>query len=234
MHRTRRRARGGIRRFTPALPVALGVATPAVATPGQIGYDGCLADEATRLCADLPGAPLDGAVGVAVSPDGASVYVAAQDSDAVSQFVRKAAGGRIGLGGCLANGSAPPCRPPPLAPLAGASGVAVSRDGRSVYVVSASTDSIAHFFRRGPKGRLTYDGCLADDSAQGCQDLPGSPLGSAFGVAVSPDGRSVYVSRPPATPSPVSPGTVTGAGSRTRGASPTTPASSARTCRALR
>lgn len=170
----------------------LALAAPAGAEPGQIGYDGCLGDDAAQLCADLPGAPLDAAVGIAVSPDGRSVYVASQDSGAIAQFTRNGPGGQIVYNGCLSNGPGPRCRALARAPLVGASGVAVSPDGRSVYVVSASSDSIAQFSRRAT-GRLTYVGCFANDSAQGCEDLPGAPLSSAFGVTVSPDGRSVFV-----------------------------------------
>jgi hypothetical protein len=53
---------------------------------GQIGYDGCLANDASQGCGDLPGAPLTQAEGVVVSPDGGSVYAAG--SDGVLHFFR--------------------------------------------------------------------------------------------------------------------------------------------------
>ena len=72
-------------------------------------------------------------------------------------------------------------------------GVAVSPDGRSVYV--AAEDRVQHFFAAA-NGALTYDGCVSDDGSDGaCTDIPGTatPLTGAFAVAVSPNGRSVYV-----------------------------------------
>jgi 6-phosphogluconolactonase (cycloisomerase 2 family) len=85
--------------------------------------------------------------------------------------------------------------------------VAVSPDGRDVYTVS-SDDSIATF-SRAPSGRLTFGGCITGDlspsgsAANGsCRPIPGataSPggLGSGLGgptsLAISPDGRFVYV-----------------------------------------
>jgi DNA-binding beta-propeller fold protein YncE len=168
-------------------------ATPAAAAPGQLAYDGCLADTADQGCFDLPFAPLQGASGVAVSADGKSVYVASSNGDSVAHLFRNGLDGQLALDGCLSNDGSQNCGDLPSAPLDGASAVAVSPDGKSVYVSSYYGDSIAHFFRSSPGGQIGYDGCLANDGTQGCVDLPGAPLDGANGVAVSPDGTSVYV-----------------------------------------
>jgi len=159
---------------------------------GQISYDGCLADGPADGCVDLPSSPLTGAVGVAVSPDGKSVYVASRSSDSIAHFFR-GAGGKIRYDGCLNNEGSEGCVNLPGEPLDGANDVAVSPDGKSVYVASASSDSVAHFFRGGPDGQISYDGCLNNDGSSGCVDLPAGPINEADGVAVSPDGESVYV-----------------------------------------
>jgi DNA-binding beta-propeller fold protein YncE len=168
-------------------------ASPAVAAQGQLAYDGCLADTADPGCFDLPFSPLQGASGVAVSPDGNSVYVASYIGDSVAHLFRNGLDGQLALDGCLNSDGSQNCGDLPSAPLDGPSAVAVSPDGKSVYVSSYYGDSIAHFFRNSPGGQITYDGCLNNNGTQGCVDLYGSPLDGASGVAVSPDGRSVYV-----------------------------------------
>ncbi len=42
-------------------------------------------------------------------------------------------------------------------------------------------------------GALTYKGCFANLGANGCADPRHDSLGGASGVAVSPEGKSVYV-----------------------------------------
>jgi YVTN family beta-propeller protein len=76
--------------------------------------------------------------------------------------------------------------------------VTVSPDGASVYVGSENSNSVA-VFDRATDGRLTQKpaaaGCISETGAGGCQDGTGlgAPLGGGpFGVAVSPDGKSVY------------------------------------------
>ena len=73
----------------------------------------------------------------------------------------------------------------------GAEAVAVSPDGRSVYVASPGSDAVAHFFAAAG-GQLTYDGCVSHDGSGGTCAVAASLL-SANAVAVSPDGKSVYV-----------------------------------------
>ena len=168
------------------------LAAQAVAAPGQIGYDGCLASMPGQGCGDLPGGLIAGAHTVAVSPDGNSVYVAASPPDLVAHFVASGPDGQITYDGCFASRAFQACLDLPFAPLDGAYGVAVSPDGRSVYIASNS-GSVAHFFVSGPDGKLAYDRCHANTAAENCIDLFAAPLGGASEVAVSPDGSSVYV-----------------------------------------
>lgn len=105
--------------------------------------------------------------------------------------VATAAPGQIGYDGCLANDGAQNCGDlfPPGAggPLTGAAGVAVSPDSRSVYVASAFSRSVSHFFRAVPEGQIAFDGCLSSDGAPNCVDLPPAgpdgPLDGAQAVA---------------------------------------------------
>lgn len=160
---------------------------------GQITYDGCLNNDGSEGCGDLPSAPLLGASDVAVSPDGRSVYVASELADSVGHFARGGPDGQLTAFACHASTDERGCHDVPEAPLGGATSVAVSPDGRSVYVTAQAGDAIGHFFRESEDGALTWDGCLNGDGAQNCGDLPGAPLRAAAGVTVSADGRSVYV-----------------------------------------
>jgi DNA-binding beta-propeller fold protein YncE len=161
---------------------------------GQLTYDGCISNDGSGgTCAAAPGSPIAGADGVAVSPNGRSVYVTSAGSDTVSHFFA-APGGQLTYDGCISNGgSGGACANAPGDPLEFASSVAVSPDGKSVYVTSATPGAVTHFFAAAG-GQLTYDGCISDDGSGGaCVNAPGSPLQQAGGVAVSPDGNSVYV-----------------------------------------
>jgi DNA-binding beta-propeller fold protein YncE len=79
--------------------------------------------------------------------------------------------------------------------LDGADGTAVSRDGKSVYIASSESDSVAAFARNTTTGALTQlagsAGCVSDTGAGGCVD--GTGLDGATSVVVSADGKSVYV-----------------------------------------
>ncbi|MGH2963923.1 MAG: lactonase family protein [Solirubrobacterales bacterium] len=163
------------------------------------GAAGCISDDGSGPCADghAIGAPQD----LAVSPDGKNVYVAsapAGSPGAVLTLNRDTSTGAItqpaGTAGCIsADGSGGEC--------ADAHGigtvqnnVAVSPDGKSVYVASFG-GGIVRFDRDRSTGALTQPagaaGCISDDGSGPCAD--GHAIGSPTALAVSPDGKSVYV-----------------------------------------
>jgi sugar lactone lactonase YvrE len=162
---------------------------------GKLSWDGCVNDDGAEGCVNVPGEPMDAASSVAVSPDGRSVYVGAGIGDSISQLRRNAVTGALTWEGCVNNDGSQNCVAVPNAPLDQVSDVAVSPDGGSVYAAAYGTDAVAHL-SRGAGGRLTWDGCFNDDGSEGCADLPGAPLDGTDGVAVSPDGRTVYVAGP--------------------------------------
>jgi len=164
---------------------------------------GCISESGAGGCADGHG--LNGATYVVVSPDGKSVYATSLISDAVARLNRNATNGVIsqppGTAGCVSRTGSGPCADGHA--LRGPSGVAVSPDGESIYVASASSDAVARFNRSTSTGAISQPagtaGCVSETGAGTCAD--GRALDGAGGVAVSPDGKNVYVASAAVTPS---------------------------------
>ena len=76
----------------------------------------------------------------------------------------------------------------------GVAAVALSPDGRNLYVASRRSQAVAVFRRNQSTGKLTQApgpaGCVAARGAEGCGFAVG--LGGPNSVAVSPDGKNVY------------------------------------------
>ena len=123
---------------------------------------------------------LGGAMAVAISPDGEHVYVAARSDDAVVAFARNAMTGQLTLIGVYQN------LVPPIQGLNGAESIALSPDGKHVYVAGMIDQAIAVFSRNELTGALTFVTAYFD----GVNGIDG--LGCTNDVAVSADGAHVY------------------------------------------
>lgn len=105
-----------------------------------------------------------------------------------------------GTGGCVVDRSKPVAGCTPVralqgpAPFLGSNAVALSPDGRNLYVASSTSDAIAVFGRDAKTGRLIQapgrGGCIAAKGAARCAIAVG--LDGPNSVAVSADGRNVY------------------------------------------
>jgi 6-phosphogluconolactonase (cycloisomerase 2 family) len=119
---------------------------------------------------------------VVVSPDGAHVYVTDFGNDAVMKLTRVPATGEVG----------PPLQMvldgnPGIDGLAGASGAAMSPDGRFLYVGGYNEDAVAVFARDPATGDLAF----VEAKFEGVDGVAG--LAGPLGMAVSPDGLNLYV-----------------------------------------
>ncbi|MCI0634815.1 MAG: lactonase family protein, partial [Actinobacteria bacterium] len=151
----------------------------------------CISEDGTGgTCTD--GHALDGAVVSASSPDGKSIYVASESSDAVVHFARNITTGELTEIGCVSEaGGVDGCVDGHH--LDEPTGLVVSPDGRWLYVASTSSDAIVAFSRNTTTGVLTQAACLSADGL-GC--ALESALVEPLLIAVSPNGRSVYVTTP--------------------------------------
>jgi len=130
---------------------------------------GCFANGGAALVAAGPRS-LGEAIDVVVSPDGKSVYVASFDSNSISRFnaTRRPAPSRTRM---LRPTGRRRLHVPTHDSLGGADGVAVSGDGKSVYVASYNrTRSAAS--PQTTTGALTYVDCFANGGAGGCTAPP--------------------------------------------------------------
>ncbi|HEY3614783.1 MAG TPA: beta-propeller fold lactonase family protein, partial [Gaiellales bacterium] len=172
--------------------------SPAASPPGTLaqmgGTGGCVSQQTTLGCAVVHG--LDDARAIALSPDGKTLYAAAFTPASVTSFSVDAHSGLLAQlnlsAGCLASTIQTGCGA--ARSLNGASALVVSPDGRNVYVAAATAGAVDSFARQ-PNGSLQQltgiAGCSTTTVTPGCDSAPS--LAGADAIAISPDGRFVYV-----------------------------------------
>jgi 6-phosphogluconolactonase (cycloisomerase 2 family) len=119
---------------------------------------------------------LGGPEWVAVSPDGKHVYVAASEESKIGVFSRNASTGKLNFASAVAN----------VDGLLSVSAVAVSPDSKHVYATGFDDDAVVVFSRNSTTGALTWVETIRNDAVV-------DGLLGALGVAVSADGKNVYV-----------------------------------------
>jgi 6-phosphogluconolactonase (cycloisomerase 2 family) len=170
-------------------------------TSGQLtqlaGTAGCISETGTGgQCVD--GRSLDEPRSVAVSADNKNVYAASYVSSAIANLARNTTTGALsqaaGLSGCISEtGSGGTCQDGRF--LSGSHFVAVFGNV-SVYSSSDLADAVDAFLRASLTGKLTQltgrGGCVSESGHGGaCQD--GKALEDPNGIAVTADGKNVYV-----------------------------------------
>ncbi|MBS1881934.1 MAG: hypothetical protein JSS97_03135, partial [Actinobacteria bacterium] len=176
---------------SPAPPVDLSAAGRGAA----LTLRECFSDAPGEPCQRAPHRSLEFAGGVAVSPDGTGVYVAARryrpagpGVDAITEFARDP-DGTLHPVGCLAFGGSRGCRASPVS-LEGVRRLVISADGADLY-------ALTHFglvaLSREEGGRLRPIGCVvlvarAGRGTGGCERPAASAPLAPTGIALSADG----------------------------------------------
>ncbi len=158
------------------------------------GTTGCIVDTPTSGCATA--LALAAPEGMAISGDGNNVYVATALSSALDVFTRDSSMGALTQAsdgtGCIVESTLSGCTTGTQ--LGGADAVAVSPNDGDVYVTSVLSNSVTTFTRTPVTGKLAQQtgtsACVLYLLAVGCS--LGRALSAPEGLAVSPDGASVY------------------------------------------
>jgi DNA-binding beta-propeller fold protein YncE len=139
---------------------------------------------------------VDEAEGVAVSPDGANVYVVSKTASAVVEFSRSQETGLLKLEGCITHEALVEACTPKAKGLAGARGVVVTSDGKNVYVTGGGEEAIAEFSREAGTGVLKQleggNECIGGPKSE-CAANKAIGMAQPVAAAVPPDGASLYV-----------------------------------------
>jgi len=156
---------------------------------------GCVRHRGGRFCG--PGRAIASPVSIAISPDGANVYVVSAGSDAISVFARNQRTGVIsqlaGERGCVSQRPGGGCVVGRA--LNEPTSVAVSPDGAHVYVTGRRFPSGVAVFNRAADGSLAQPagaaGCVTHRGGSDC--AAARALASPEEVTVSPDSRFVLI-----------------------------------------
>jgi DNA-binding beta-propeller fold protein YncE len=146
-------------------------------------------------------AGLEGLTAAIVTADGRFVYAASPTSSAVVGFIRNRFSGRLtalgGAGGCLrdatTNNSGNQGCATATPGLRGARGLALSPDGRTLFVIASDPGSVVALARNPGTGALTPrpGGCLSATATLGCETVTG--LRGAQAGAVADHGGQLVV-----------------------------------------
>jgi len=166
----------------------------------------CVGEEETQraICATKIQFGLNFAYQAAVSPDGRNVYSVAIDG-ALEEYRRNPADGALTVIGCLTGTTSPPtCAPENeqsgITVVDSLAAIAISPDGENVYVLDQDKNMVVELSRDPETGLLSViygphelPECISEGLSGICETSTGIGLNTPYGIAVSPDGKNVYV-----------------------------------------
>ncbi len=159
----------------------------------------CISSDAKSKCGTVTASGLEQASSLAVSPDGANVYVAAvgESGGDVAELERNPAEGALkqlgGANACLTTETVAGCSH--VIDMYGPAEIIVSPDGHNVYANSFNFNAVLEFSRE-PSGGLTQlaapNTCVSSEATtpEHCESAKG--IQGPFGIAISPDGSNLY------------------------------------------
>lgn len=190
------RTRSAIAAIFAAVVFTLAAAgTASAVVPGGVYASGCLSNATAAGCTNI-GTPFAGnPTDLAVSPDGANVYVTTT-SNALLTFARDGSSGQLTLVQCLRTAALAGCTQMPAdANLAinGPTSIAITPDGASVYVANTGNDVILEFDRVGGGTlQLKPDSrCISNAGAPGATCVDAKSMADPADMAI--EGNFLYV-----------------------------------------
>lgn len=136
---------------------------------------------------------------VQLSPDGRNAYSVAINGDLI-EYSRDLANGALSVIGCVTAGSDECAHENAIEheeEIDHPSAIAVSPDGRDVYVTSAAKRAVVELERNTGSGVLSLmnggKACVTAEAVSGCEVTGAKGLNEPYGIVVSPDGANVYV-----------------------------------------
>ncbi len=191
-----------------AILAVLSLALPAraaAAPSGALSGLGCIgeAKEARALCGSTVPFGLSFAYEAQVSPEGDNVYSVSINGDLI-EYSRNQATGALNVIGCI-TASTEECaesgsgaqEQTNVAIMAKPTALAISQDGKDVYVTVASHNAVVELEREAGTGLLSLmssgKACVTGESGGECEITEAKGFKEPYGIAVSPNGESVYV-----------------------------------------
>jgi len=162
-------------------------------TTGEIAYASCIGSSGAGCAAAPVSAALDGAAELAMSADGAQLYVTATNGDALAVLTRDGTTGALGFAGCVSDATAGSCSSlDNTHALDAPVGVVLSPDGTRLYAAASQGNAVAAF-ARAADGALSFRGCLGSDGGGPCVSGANSAaFTGAFTLAAGPDGAHLW------------------------------------------
>ncbi|MFZ2051016.1 MAG: IPT/TIG domain-containing protein [Solirubrobacteraceae bacterium] len=179
-------------------------ALSALASPNEcVGQTEEQNKEPNALCGTAVPFGLNHVYEAQVSPDGSNVYSVSINGDLI-EYARNQATGALSVIGCItasseecAEAGSGAVEQKNIALLAEPTAIAISPNGEDVYVTADGSDAVVELKREGGTGLLSImeagHACVSGNATGECEHLNAKGISGPYGIAISPNGETVYV-----------------------------------------